>query len=311
MRLLQVTVPPDVLPDVEEVLDERGTDYFATDEVTTDQYAVVLYISIPDDEVEPILGELYRTGLGSEDHVVIIESEVDIFQRADGQLEGLGDYKRVAAAELEGQTEDLIPDHRTFLTMMVLSTIVATTGLLLDSSAIVVGAMVLAPLLGPAISASVGTVIDKSELFHRGVRLQAIGVVVGVLTATAFAWIMRTAYLVPSGFAVTATPQIVERLSPDLLSLIVALVAGVAGILSIATGAGMALVGVMMAAALLPPAATVGIGIAWLNPGVALQSGVLLAVNLLAINFAGLVTLWYLGIVRNRGSNCHRRAVPS
>jgi uncharacterized membrane protein len=81
----------------------------------------------------------------------------------------------------------------------------------------------------------------------------------------------------------TAAPQIVERLSPDLLSLVVALVAGMAGVISIATAAGRALVGVMMAAALLPPAAIVGIGIAWWEPAVAIQSSVLLAVNILAI----------------------------
>jgi uncharacterized hydrophobic protein (TIGR00341 family) len=254
-----------------------------------------LHIPVPEEEVEAVLEELYQHGLDSDDHVVVIKAAVDIFGRADDTATATDDYQRIAAAELEGQTEDLIPDDRTFVTMMILSTIVASTGLLLDSAAVVVGSMVIAPLFGPAISASVGTVIDKSDLFRRGVRLQALGVVIAIVSATVFAWTLKNAYLVPSGFAVTSAPQIAQRLSPDLLSLVVALVAGIAGVLSISTGAGMALVGVMMAAALLPPAATVGIGIAWGESVVAIQSGVLLAVNVLAINFAGLVTLWYLG----------------
>lgn len=295
MRLIQATVPPSILSDVKRILEDQGIDYFASEETGTDKYAVVLYISIPEELVESLLEDLYRSGLDASDHVVIIDTEVDIFGRTDTAESGLGEHKRIAAAELEGKTEDLNPDGRTFITMMVLSTIVATTGLLLNSPAVVVGAMVLAPLFGPATSTSVGTVIDKPDLFRRGVRLQVIGVGCAIIVASGFAWFMKTAYLTPSGFALTTAPQIVQRISPDLLSLVVALVAGIAGVISIATGAGITLVGVMMAAALLPPAATVGIGIAWGEPSVALQSGVLLGVNLLAINFAGLSTLWYLG----------------
>jgi uncharacterized hydrophobic protein (TIGR00271 family) len=179
--------------------------------------------------------------------------------------------------------------------MMVLSSIVATTGVFLDSPAVVVGSMVLAPLFGPAVSASVGTVIDNSALFRRGITYQAFGILLAVTGAIVFAFVMKITYLLPSGFALTAAPQVAARLSPDLLSLVVALVAGIAGVVSIATGGGRALVGVMMAAALLPPAAIVGIGVAWGEPVVAIHSAILLSVNLLAVNFAGLVTLWYLG----------------
>lgn len=295
MRLIQATVPPGALPDVKQVLAERDIDYFATHETGTDEYRAVLYVSLPEEAVEAVLEDLYAAGLDSNDHVVLIDTEVDIFGRADGVEAGPDGYARIASAELAGKTEDLLPDYWTFVTMMILSTIVATTGVLLDSSAVVVGSMVLAPLFGPAVSASVGTVIDESELFWRGVRLQVLGIVIAVTSAAVFAWVLKTAYLLPSGFALTAAPQIVARLSPDLLSLVVALVAGVAGVVSIATAAGRALVGVMMAAALLPPAAVMGIGTAWGDPAVAIHSGILLAVNILAINFAGLVTLWYLG----------------
>lgn len=282
MRLIQATVPSNILPAVEQVLEERGIDFFGTDEAATDDYGTVVCISIPEDKVEPVLSDLYDAGLDTDDHVVIIDTAVDIFGQTDAPDADVGGHARIAAAELKGKTEDLIPDHRTIITMMVLSTVV-------------VGSMVLAPLFGPAISASVGAVIDESGLFWRGVQLQVLGVLLAITSGTRFAWIMKTAYLLPSGFALTAAPQVVDRLSPDLLSLVVALVAGVAGAISIATAAGQALVGVMMAAALLPPAAVVGVGLAWGAPAIAFQSGILLLVNLLGINFAGLGTLWYLG----------------
>jgi len=293
MRLIQATVPPNAFGDVKQVLEERNIDYFATEETGSEKYGHVVYISIPEGTVESVLEDLYSAGLDSEDHVVLIDTEVDIFGRADGPSPD--GYSRIASAELEGKTADLIPDLRTFITMMILSTIVATTGVLLDSPAVVVGSMVLAPLFGPAISASVGTVIDDPDLFWRGVTLQVLGIALAVGSASLFALVMKVTYLLPSGFVLTAAPQVAARLSPDLLSLVVAMVAGTAGVISIASGGGRALVGVMMAAALLPPAAIVGIGVAWGEPMVAIHSGILLAVNLLAINFAGLFTLWYLG----------------
>ncbi len=302
MRLIQATVPAGAKGDVERVLAERDIDYFETQETGRDRYEAVVYLSVPEETVESVLATLYEAGLDADDHVVLIDTEADVFEHADevdaAAAEGgdwFGDYARIASAELEGKTEDLIPDLRTFVTMMVLSTVVATTGVLLDSAAVVVGSMVLAPLFGPAASASVGTVIDEPDLFWSGVRFQVIGVAIAVAAATAFAWLLKTLYLLPSGFALTAAPQVVARLSPDLLSLVVAFAAGVAGVISIATASGRALVGVMMAAALLPPAAVVGIGVAWGELAVAVHSGVLLSVNLLAINFAGLATLWYLG----------------
>lgn len=295
MRLIQATVPDGAFTEVKEALEADQISYFASEETGTDEYSAIVYVSLPEQEVESVLGDLYSAGLDSNDHVLLIDTEVDIFGRTDGVQDELEGYNRIASAELEGKTEDLLPDNRTFATMMVLSTIVATTGVLLDSPAVVVGSMVLAPLFGPAVSASVGTVIDESDLFWHGVILQLVGIGLAVGSATLFAWVMKVTYLLPSGFALTAAPQIVARLSPDLLSLVVALVAGIAGVISIATSAGRALVGVMMAAALLPPAAVVGIAIAWGEPMVAVHSGILLAVNLLAINFAGLVTLWYLG----------------
>lgn len=295
MRLVQATVPSGRESAVRDALDEQELNYFVTEEVGNEAYAELVYVSIPDQEVEETLECLYRAGLDEDDHVMIVDVEADIFGRTGAQGDGLGEHARIAAAELEGKTDDLLPDRHTFLTMMVLATIVATAGLLLDSAAVVVGSMVLAPLFGPAVSTSVGTVIDDAELFRRGVEFQVLGVATALVSATAFAWVVRTTYLVPAGVAITNTPQIVERLSPDVLSLIVAFAAGVAGVLSIATGAAMALVGVMIAAALLPPAATVGIGVVWGEPLVAAHSAMLLVVNVLAINFAGLVTLWYLG----------------
>ncbi|MFB6271046.1 MAG: TIGR00341 family protein, partial [Halobacterium sp.] len=202
---------------------------------------------------------------------------------------------QIAREELEARAEELAPSRRTYVVMTLVSTIIATAGLLLDSPATVVGSMVIAPLLGPAMSASVGTVLDDDELFRRGVRLQLLGVALAVVGAAAFAFLVKTTNVVPPGLDVLSLAEVSERLRPDFLSLVVALGAGVAGVFSLMTGVSAALVGVAIAVALIPPAASVGIGIAWGVPTLAVGSGVLVMVNVLSINLAALVVLWYSG----------------
>ncbi|MFW6384297.1 MAG: TIGR00341 family protein, partial [Halodesulfurarchaeum sp.] len=153
--------------------------------------------------------------------------------------------------------------------------------------------MVIAPLIGPAMATSVGSVIADRELFVRGVTRQAIGFAVAIAAAAVFALFARTVNLVPPGIDLLAIGQVSGRLSPDFLSLAVALGAGVAGALSLSTGVSTALVGVMIAAALVPPTAVIGIGIAWRMPQAVLGASVLVLVNVISINLAALMVLWY------------------
>ena len=86
-----------------------------------------------------------------------------------------------------------------------------------------------------------------------------------------------------------------ERTNPTFISLFLALGAGVAGALSVIRSGGATLVGVAIAIALIPPAATSGLGIAWGLPEVAIPATVLVLVNLLAINVSALIMLWISG----------------
>jgi uncharacterized hydrophobic protein (TIGR00271 family) len=153
---------------------------------------------------------------------------------------------------------------------------------------------------------STGSVVGDRELLLRGVKLQVVGGVLAVLGAAAFATLLRTLHVVPLERAeVFAIGEVRERLVPDVLSLVIALGAGVAGALSLSTGVSTALVGVMIAAALVPPTAVVGIGLAWGSPRTVTGALVLVLVNFLSINFAALAVLWLTGY---RPNNWFRQA---
>lgn len=298
MRHIQLTVPADTALAIESTLDDADISYYGTTETSNENYETIINFSVEAEEVEPILDRLYEAGLSSDDHGIILDAETDLFEEIQRDRESaseVGRHARISDAELRTEADNQILDPYSFVQMTALSALVATVGLILDSAAAIIGAMVIAPLLGPALSSTVGTVVDDQSLFRRGIAYQLGGVVVAVGSAAVFAWTLRATGVAPPGRSIADTAQIAERLSPDILSLVLALASGAAGVLSLATRTKSAIVGVMIAAALVPPAATAGIGIAWGLPVVAFDSGMLVLVNLLAINLAGLSVFWYLG----------------
>ncbi|TYL38320.1 TIGR00341 family protein [Natronococcus pandeyae] len=299
MRLVQLTVPTGKRQTILETLDDREIDYVVTDEDGNRDYAAVAYFPLPSPAVEPVLDELQDAGVDEDAYTVVVDAETVVSRRFEALREEYeeGDVEsdRISRQELRTEAESLTPTFGVYSIMTIISSVVATAGLLLDSPAVVVGSMVIAPLIGPALGASVGSVIDEEELFVESITYQIIGVILAIAAAAVFAWMVRVTNIVPPGLVLGEVDEISERLAPDLLSLAVALGAGVAGIVSIATGISVALVGVMIAAALIPPAAAAGIAIAWGQPDAAIGSTVLVFVNVLSVNLAGLLTLWYLG----------------
>ena len=285
---------------VVRALEEEGVDYVVTDETSNREYTGVAMFPLPKTAVEPVLERLREAGIDDRTYTVIVAAETVISRRfeeleTEYAEESDRDEDRISRQELQAKADELASGMRTYVLMTVISAVIATAGLLLDSPATVVGSMVIAPLIGPAMSAAIGTVVDDEDMFRRGVWMQLIGVVVAVAAATLFAVALRTLGLVPPGLDPLELAEVAERLAPNVLVLAVAIGAGVAGIVSLMSGISATLVGVMIAVALIPPAAAVGIGIAFSIPRLVLGAGVIVAVNVLSINLAALVMLWYEG----------------
>ncbi|QDX40016.1 TIGR00341 family protein [Salarchaeum sp. JOR-1] len=300
MRLVQVLLPPGERQAVLDVLEDEGIDYALTEEGSGRKYTGVVYFPLPVNAVEPVLARLHEVGLEEDAYTVVLSAETVVSRKFDALKSQYDDADsaqtdRIAREELHSRAAGLVPSLPTYVLMTAVSALIATAGLLLDSPATVVGSMVIAPLIGPAMAASVGTVVDDRDLFRTGVKLQVGGILLSVVTAGAFAAFVRYAHFVPPGLDVLAISEIRERLRPDVLSLVVALGAGVAGVLSLSTGVSSALVGVAIAVALVPPAATVGICLAFGLPTIGLGAAILVLVNILSINLAALVVLWYSG----------------
>lgn len=298
MRYLEIIVPADRRRAVERVLDDADVEYVANDSEGVDGNETAVRFPLPTRAVEPILDQLAEIDL-EDARVVVINAETVVSQEFDELLDqyshGGKRGERTSRQVLRTKADELTPAFSIYVSMLLISAVVATAGLLADSPAVVVGSMVIAPLLGPALAANVGIVTGDDELRTTGFLYQAVGVAVVIVASIGLALLARGAGLEPAGVDIVVVAELQERVSPNLFSIIVALGAGVAGILSLTRGFSEAIVGVMIAAALIPPAAAVGITTAWGMYGAAFGAFVLVAVNVLSINAAALVTLWVAG----------------
>jgi len=300
MRYIQILLPENKRDTVLRELDDNDIDYVVTAETGRGGPGSVVSFALPKNAVESVLGRLRRVGISEDDFTIILKPEI---VRTSNFSKLLGRQKRenIAQAELKARADEMAPTLSTFLIMTAVSAIIAATGLLTNSAAVIIGAMVIAPLMGPAMATSVGTVVSDSKLFLKGVKLQAIGVFVAIFSAAAFALVIKQASLIAPGLDITAIPEVRSRLIPDVLSLFIALGSGIAAAISLARGVSSVLVGAMIAVALVPPAAAVGLGMVWGVPLAMVGAGVLLLVNLLSMNIVSLLVFWYLGY-RPKGS---------
>lgn len=177
-----------------------------------------------------------------------------------------------------------------FFVMMGLAAVIATLGLLLDSGAVIIGAMLVAPLFTPILAFSMAIAMGDIRL----IRLAIESSLKGIFLAIGLALVI--AALAPLPIDPVQLPEIAGRTQPNLLDLAVALAAGAAGAYAVARkDVAAALPGVAIAAALVPPLAVVGIGLAVGRFASAGGAVLLVIANLIAISLAGAITLLLLG----------------
>ncbi len=175
----------------------------------------------------------------------------------------------------------------TFLLLVVLSTIVAAIGLIQNSVAIVIAAMLIAPLLGPNIAMAFGSTLGDRELVLRGAATNAAGIILSVICAAAVALAFPTD---------SVTSEFLTRTQLSYDGIILALASGAAGALSLTTRLPSTLVGVMVAVALLPPAATLGYMLGTGRLFLAAGAFALLLVNIVCVNLSAQIVFLVNGL---------------
>mgnify|MGYP000614727083 CR=1 FL=1 len=184
------------------------------------------------------------------------------------------------------------PDAR-FHVLIVFSCAIATLGLIADSTAVVIGAMLVAPLLTPIMGLALGSVRGRPTLLASAALGLVEGVIVAVILSSVIAWLAQA---LPFDALVTLPGEAQARTRPNPFDLAIALAGGAVGAYALARmPKSDALPGVAIATALMPPLCTVGIGIALNDRGVWGGAALLFVTNLSAIVFAGILVFAALG----------------
>ncbi len=196
-------------------------------------------------------------------------------------------HQRVSREELFEDISGASKLNRVFVVMVMLSAIVAAIGLMQNNVAVIIGAMVIAPLLGPNVALCLGTTLGDTELIRRAVRTNAIGVVLALALSALL------------GFMVPVDPagtEIASRLGVTIWDVALALSAGAAGVLAFTSGAPATLIGVMVAVALMPPTVAAGLMFGSGHFVESASAAMLLIANVICVNLAGTIALMLQGV---------------
>lgn len=194
---------------------------------------------------------------------------------------------RVSREELHARLSDSAEADLVYLVLTGLSALVCAFGLLSDQVAVVIGGMVIAPLLGPVIAVCLATTLADLSLGGRAVSSAAAGLVVALVVSLA------VGVLVPVD---PSLPGIAGRTDVQLTDLGLSLAAGAAGTLAFTAGTAEAVIGVMVAVALVPPLVTGGLLLGAGHMAGAMGGFLLTATNLVGLNLASVLTFLVQGI---------------
>jgi uncharacterized hydrophobic protein (TIGR00341 family) len=295
-KLIEVATPEERIRAVTSVVEEmKITDVQVGPPLADDRRLIRLLVGEIDrqellDRLQAALGksENWHITMLPTDTVIPREPEEEEAKREEvSEEEKEEERARASREELYNLVAGGARLDTNFILLVFLSTVVASVGLERDSVAVVIGAMVIAPLLGPNVAFAFATAIGDRKLMLSAARANLLGVVLAVGVSAALALLVA-----PN---VTST-ELLARSSLDYGSIVLALASGAAAALSVTTGLSATLVGVMVAVALLPPAATLGIMLAAARLDLAAGAAMLLGANVASVNLSAQVVFLAKGI---------------
>jgi uncharacterized hydrophobic protein (TIGR00341 family) len=232
---------------------------------------------VNDDRVQLVLDTLQNV-LGAQPtaRIVVLSVESSL-PKPDEEKRKQEDSATQARESLYEGVEKSARLDLNFVVLVILSTLVAGIGMIENNVAVVVGAMVIAPLLGPNLALSLGTALGDIPLMRKAAQTLFVGILltVGLSAGLGVIW----------PYDLTSH-ELMSRTQAGMDSVALALASGAAAALSLTTGLSSVLVGVMVAVALLPPAAALGLFLGHGDNSLAIGAGLLLAVNVVCVNLA-------------------------
>lgn len=303
LRKIEIVIPDDKESSCRDLLDDESIIHYWHDH--SEEYGHNIKVLLDAVDTESFLDEAekhFNTSEGFRLVMVTVDATLPRIEKKedkeDDRPEGIDseedddeeeDFKdiRVSREELYTDISDAVDLNRVYLALVALSTIVAALGILRDNTAVVIGAMVIAPLLGPNVGLALSTTLADWELGLKSIKSNVTGLLAALAISVAFGMAM----VVDSNLY-----HIASRTEVHLSDIALALASGAAGVLAYTMGMSTAVIGVMVAVALLPPLVVAGLLLGDMQWQLAYYSIVLLLTNIICVNLAGIATFILQGV---------------
>lgn len=187
--------------------------------------------------------------------------------------------------------DDVSQQCSSFIIRIILASVIATGGIAADSTAVIVGSMLVAPLMSPMIGVALAAVMGRPRSTARALAITIFGMVLSIIVS------MLIGLAIPVGIDTSSNTQIVSRAAPRLVDFVIALASSfMASIIILRDDIPDALAGVAISASIVPPLCVVGVALALGNTAAAKGSFLLFLTNFLAIQVAGMLTFAAMGL---------------
>ncbi len=193
--------------------------------------------------------------------------------------------------ELEGRARSDSALNASFLVFMAIAAIIAGVGILLDAPILIVGAMVVGPEYGPLSALCVAAVRRRTRPAIVASRTLSVGLLAAAVAALLATLAFRAADLAPDTYVLSDRELTAFISHPDGMAAVVAVLAGVVGMLSLTEARSGALIGVLVSVTTIPAAANLGVATAYRQWSEVRGSALQLGVNLVGLVLAGVITL--------------------
>ena len=312
-RIIEIFVPRGRAEDIPELLYEQSLKGYWVSDLNDNQACIrILLASNEVEEVLDILDTYLEKLPGTSAILLQVEASIprqkndNNKQEKEEQEKDTKKNPRISRQELYDDITANVGINGTYLTMIELSVVVAAIGLIRNDMAIIIGAMVIAPLLLPNVAMALANTLGDKDLAFHGGKTTAVGFLLALATATLIG------YFIPVDITNNA---ISARTNIHLSDLALAMASGAAGVLAFTSGGQLSLIGVMVAVALMPPLVTGGLLIGSGNFVLGIKALELTCVNVICVNLAGILTFMSQGInpatwwEKSKASSARRRAI--
>jgi uncharacterized hydrophobic protein (TIGR00271 family) len=291
---LRLVVPKDLADDIHNLLCESDavSSVIHLEDAAAKPAGDVILCDVAREDASVLIGDLKEMKLHKRGTIAVEEVDSAISQAAiDAEKAAAGlPSDAVVWEEVEARTSEQTELGASFLAFMAIATMIAAVGVMIDSQILIIGAMVVGPEFGPIAGFCVAVVHLRKDLARRSIIALAVGFPVAITSAFLLTLVLRATGSAPD--EVTNRPLTDFISHPDEFSAIVALLAGVAGVLSLTSAKSGALIGVLISVTTIPAAGNIGVAAAYGDGHEWVGAMEQLSVNLTAILVAGIATLF-------------------